>query len=388
MKEKIRSSNIELLRIISMVMIVASHYVDHGLETTEMIYSFNQYIAGILCIGAKLGVCVFVLISGYFMVESKFTILKLIKLIAEVYFYVIGIGVLFLFVLQPVESLGISSIIKMMNPIGYNYYWFMTDYILLMLASPALNLLIKNMSKEMHRNLLIGAIIVWSIFPNFTLATFEFNELGWFIVLYFIAAYIRKYVKMERENANRHLYVAMITFLLVVISDVILIYLGHISNVEIFTIRSTHFMSQNSPFTLFIAVELLIGFLNMKPCYNRHINMLASATLGVYLIHDNKIFRQYLWITLLKVPEMYASKYFFVHALVSILGVYLSCSCIDLIRQCTIERIFMSFIKKHLGQIKNKVSHIVNCGSQRITSILNWYYKQGDREGMECKKEE
>lgn len=373
---KVRNSNLEILRIISMILIVAHHYAVHGFTTIEMTYSFNRYIVGFLSLGGKLGVACFVLISGYFMVYSKFTLYKLIKLVAQTWFYSVGIGLLFLFILTPVEPIGLTSIIKMMLPIGYSKYWFMTDYIILMLISPILNLTISKMSKKSHRNLLIGAMILWSIMPKFTAASYGYgDELGWVILLYFFAAYIRKYTNLEKNNAHKHLIVAIASYSMVIISNILLIYLGHVTGIDIFTEHSTNFSSLNSPFILVTAVELLIGFIKLKPHYNKGINKLAGATLGVYLIHDNGMFRPYLWRIILKNPEMYSSNVLFVHALVSIVLVYIVCSCIDLIRQCTFEKLFLNIISRNLDQIKDTVNCSINKGSKKIHSLMLWFYK-------------
>ena len=66
-KEKVRKSNFELLRIIAMIMIVFHHFAifseskfDINLITLNRLW--NQFIR----MGGKIGVNIFVLISGYF----------------------------------------------------------------------------------------------------------------------------------------------------------------------------------------------------------------------------------------------------------------------------------------------------------------------------------
>jgi surface polysaccharide O-acyltransferase-like enzyme len=354
MSKKTRNSNLEILRIISMVLIVAHHYSVHGFGTIELTYSFNRYLVGFLSLGGKLGVSCFVLISGYFMVNSKFTLGKLIKLVAETLFYSVGIGILFLTVLTPVKSLGIRDSRNCLLPIGYSYYWFMTDFIILMLISPALNIIVSNVSKEMHRNFLLGATVLWSIIPSLISASYGYTELGWFIVLYLYAGYIRKYINIDKQNGVRHLGVAVVSYFLVIASNIFLIYLGHVTSIEAFTNQSTRFMALNSPLILITSVELLVGFASLKPRYSKKINKLASATLGVYLIHDNPLFRPYLWRVILKNPEMYSSNLLIIHAMISIIGVYVVCSCIDLIRQYTVERVFMGIVNKKLEDMLDK----------------------------------
>jgi surface polysaccharide O-acyltransferase-like enzyme len=372
--DKIRNSNLEILRIISMLLIVAQHYSVHGFSTIEMKYSLNRYVVGILSLGGKLGVACFILISGYFMVYSKFTVKKLIKLVAETWFYTISIYILFSFVLTPVEPIGLKTLIKAMLPIGYSEYWFMTDYIMLMLMSPVLNIVIANISKERLQKFLVGAIVFWSILPTFIGAHYGYNELVWFIVLYMLAGYIRKYLDFEKKNARKHLIVGMISYILVIVSNVMLIFLGHITNIDIFTNQSSRLMFLNSPFILITAVELLIGFLKLKPNYNKLINILAGATLGVYLIHDNNLVRLYLWRVILKNADMYNSSLLILHALISILIVYIVCSCIDLIRQVTVEKIFMNFVNKYYDLIYVKVKNIIEIINKKIKNLVCYIY--------------
>ena len=63
MKEmhKQRNSNIELLRIIAMFMIIASHY-PHGLSGTDLGYGANRYFYSIFTAFGQVGVGIFLLI--------------------------------------------------------------------------------------------------------------------------------------------------------------------------------------------------------------------------------------------------------------------------------------------------------------------------------------
>lgn len=87
-----RSSNIELLRIVFMLMIVLHHYcVNSGL--TEVMkwndITSNMILVQFMSIGGKVGVNGFFLISGYFMIHKLASVQKMIKLIFEVWFYTI-----------------------------------------------------------------------------------------------------------------------------------------------------------------------------------------------------------------------------------------------------------------------------------------------------------
>lgn len=82
-----RSSNLELLRILAIIMIIAHHYSVHGGWDIPNELSYNRIIVQFLSLGGKLGVNCFVLITGYFMINSKFNIKKFAKIVGQVFFY-------------------------------------------------------------------------------------------------------------------------------------------------------------------------------------------------------------------------------------------------------------------------------------------------------------
>ena len=59
--------------------------------------------------------------------------------------------------------------------------------------------------------------------------------------------------------------------------------------------NSIYFNSLISPLTLLVGLELLIAFLKLKPFSNKIGNEIASTTLGIYLIHDHFLMRNFLW---------------------------------------------------------------------------------------------
>ena len=79
-----RLSNFELLRIIAMILIILHHYAYHGNLISIPNDNFNKYVAVFIIVGGKVGVNVFVLITGYFLINSKFKIKKVIQLILQV----------------------------------------------------------------------------------------------------------------------------------------------------------------------------------------------------------------------------------------------------------------------------------------------------------------
>lgn len=87
---KQRNSNLELYRIIVMLLIVAHHYVVNSGMMEEMAkesLSSRSLFFYIFGMWGKTAINCFVMITGYFMCKSQITIPKFLKLLLQVEFY-------------------------------------------------------------------------------------------------------------------------------------------------------------------------------------------------------------------------------------------------------------------------------------------------------------
>lgn len=327
--EKKRELNFELLRIVSMFLIVVFHYHDWGgiinIETPIINKLFGEFIS----IGGNLGVNVFVLISGYFLINSKFKSKKLFKIILEVLFYSVGIYILC--VIFNISEFNIKSLIKSLLPISYNMYWFATCYVGMYLLSPIVNLTIRNMNRKQHRNLLILLFIMLSVIPTFIVKAVPFSsELFWFIFLYLIAGYIKRY-NIDIKN-NYKLFCIIILITVFMFSTSVVLTKMNISN-------PIYLSQKNSVTMLFLSISLFMFFKNLKIKDNKVIPFFAKATFGVYLIHINESIRVYLFSNILKIQNFYQSNLFVLIGYVfgTALIIYLVCTLIDTIRRKLLE---------------------------------------------------
>ena len=96
-----RESGLELFRIITMLLIVAHHYVVNselwGAEGPIMSAPMNGSSLFLLLFGAwgKTGINCFIFITGYFMCKSQITVKKFLKFLLEVELYKILFYVIF-----------------------------------------------------------------------------------------------------------------------------------------------------------------------------------------------------------------------------------------------------------------------------------------------------
>ena len=94
------------------------------------------------------------------------------------------------------------------------------------------------------------------------------------------------------------------------------------------------------------SISLFCTFKNINFNNSKIINIISSATLGVYLIHDNNIIRPILWNKWLNIPMHSTLKTFPLFALCSILIVFIACTIIELIRGWIESFICNKIIKK------------------------------------------
>ena len=349
-----RNSNLEILRIIAMLLIIIYHLVTGSFEDFTLVSTnFNNYFIYFISLFGKIGVDVFILITAYFMINSKFKLKKLFVLGGEVYFYSILFLILFLTVLTPAKPILYINIIQSILPLSHSLYWFITDYIVLMLLSPFLNVFIKKISKKNLLKLIILTLIIWSIFPTFTGPSFDFNQMIWFIVLYLIGSFIRLYLDFTKIK-SKYLFLILIVslvigWLFICVSSSINI----LSQFDMFKLNGSIFNRENSIFVLFASLSLFLLFLKRKEFSNKYINYIAGSVLGVYLIHSNIFAGFYVWLTILNIPSYYYSPYFIVIAITSTILVYLVCTGIDIVRRVSVEKIWIWFVDNKLNNIIN-----------------------------------
>ena len=361
-----RQTNIELLRIVSMLMIVFHHFAVHGgFEWEPSDVTLPHFYYNFIEMGGKIGVDIFVLISGYFLISSTtklFNVKKIMKLWGQVFFY--SIGFYLASILLGAENISLRSLIKFSFPITFSVWWFASAYIVLYIIHPYLNLLLKGLNRHTYRLLIVVLVFIWSIIPSVTPSKMEGNTLTWFITLYAISGYVKLY-GFNKKLTSRHYFVLWFVFsILTYLSSIIFTILGRSSN--FFFTHINFFMGMEKISTLLISVTLFMAFAKLKLTYNKWIQLIASATFGVYLIHDNKILRSYFWF---KNVEYQHTMLIIPYSIMIVLTVYILCTTVDLCRKYTFERLWMSLVNKYADMFIKLIKNIVICFENLVFGI-------------------
>ncbi|WP_271813224.1 acyltransferase [Clostridium beijerinckii] len=361
-----RSSNLELLRIFAIVMIIAHHYSVHGGWDIPNELSYNRIIVQLISLGGKLGVNCFILITGYFMINSKFNIKKFSKIIGQVFFY--SVAIMLVFKLFGISHIGIRETAKSFFPIIFSKYWFATTYVELYILSPYLNKLINYCTEKEYQRLLIILIIILSVIPTFTNSLPGIDNLPWFVFLYLVASYIRKYQYNFFDRRKLLLLIFIGSYMLIMISVVIIDLFA--LKIPDFPFDPTFLREMNSLPMFICSISLFIYFKKLDMGSKKIINNISSTTFGIYLIHDNNLVRSYLWEHIAKNNSFYNSRWLSLHAIVTISLVFFICMIIEGVRINFIEKPAMKFLDKEIeSKFLNKSrNYIDRAFSQHISN--------------------
>jgi len=326
---KTRSSNLELLRIICMLFIIAHHFGVHS--DFAGVLGFNSFVVSVFKSCGKLAVNTFVLITGYFTVNSRFKIKKLINIISLTVFY--NVIIYITVTLSTGSSIKFIELVKSFFPIRYNSYWFVTCFIAMLLLSPFINKLIHALTHVQHIILIVLLVLMQAYVPSID-SYFAFSETAWFITLYLIGAYLHKY---PNKITSSTLITGIFT---TVFCTVVMLWNKTTSLKDLFCLTASV-----SLFCLFNSFS--IGCI--KP-----INFIAKTTFGIYIIHDNRLIRPLLWNKILSAPAHASLDSFWLFAPVAVLTVFVCCMLIEFIRLLFTSLIFGKFKKVYRKHHPNK----------------------------------
>lgn len=353
MKKKERQSGIELLRIIAMLQIIYLHLYQYGglragsanagdLQklTTVFIWSF-----------CRAPVDLFIMITGYFMITAKFDINKTTKRALTTYgamiFYSIGISVIF-FLITP-ELVNTASVAKAFFPLTSKTWYFLSNYIVILLLSPFINRMLVTLTKKEYLYFVGIVFFVMSIWS--TLAGVEGlnkvfkidkvvdpyygKSMAGFLLFYFIGGYLRLFVPQKKnEDGKTEVKIKyLIFFVILCIVDMGLNYT--------FSEYGKVCGMFNNPLVVFESVFLILFFRDFN-FSSKLVNTIAGTTLGVYTIHEHPFVRKWLWgVINLKNEALYDTPLYIILAILACVAIFVGCGCIELIRL----RIFGFFTK-------------------------------------------
>lgn len=357
MKGKARQANIELLRIIAMIMVVLLHYLVKGEAAVSLADNFSAinivlWLIKAICIVA---VNVYVLISGYFLLEAKWKISRLVNLWIQVIFYSAGVPMVCLLLgIEEVKQWGLYDWVNVLIPVQMEHYWFITAYIILYLFVPALSLGVKHMNQKQHQWVIAGLLLVFSIpktiLPIYIPTDKYGYDFGWFLCLFMVAAYIRIYgiPFFDKKGKCFGIYFAAVTGMWL-----ISVVCGTLSRKGLPLAYAMDMpYCHNHLLVLIAAVALFYAFRYIQIPQGKVSDVICKIsgyTLGVYLLHENLAVKtQWMyWAGIEKVRDGFG---IFPHMLISVIAVFIAGVVVDFVRDCIFKFVVRVYKSRFAGK--------------------------------------
>ena len=332
-----RQSNMELLRILSIIGVLFLHYNDptYGAAYNYTIYgSINLIILDLFQAFSICAVNVFILISGYFLVNSNTrSLFKPVKLLFEVFFitivnyaYLVASGKYYLSLLAYLYS--VSTL-----------YWFIGIYISLYLISPFINVIVNNINRKSMTVLVILLVVLFSIQPTaIDLTNFitddnfnYFSNIGYygsqagFTIVNFVMMYTIGGVL--RACKDRVTSVPKSRYLLgYIILSIIVDFVNQFTSIAI---------AYSTPVIVAQATMLFCFFMCIDLGSSKIINFLSASTFTVYCTHIY-------FFPLYNIPK-YATAtplISLVHVVLTVFSIYLICTVFHFLYSLITEPVF------------------------------------------------
>lgn len=320
-----RSSNMELLRIMAMLMIIAYHIYRHcinvQLTDTNSIqqmgndwfckpdFSKRLCLLAVIAPMGQVGNAIFILISGYFMAEKELIDLTKIskKLLLQLGFAAVALGLASIYAYHNITEFPI----KLIQFSAFNWMsWYVGYYfIVIVIAKVYLNRFLKSLEQK---NYVMFMMVLFALI-QFSWSTSVISNLGGGldrvctgVFLYSLGGYVKKY----NPFGTLRLWVV---FVIIMITNLIVIgnfYINTAGNVLVYDSNSGNMFIQSIPVyqnneivPIVLGIAVFELFRRFRTPSSRVINFIGASTFMTYLLHDNdffyKIWNTQDWITLL-----------------------------------------------------------------------------------------
>lgn len=278
---KNRSYGIDLLKSVSMLMVVVLHVLGVGgiLNATTNGTAANN-IAWFLETANICAVNCFGLVSGYVLCKGHYRRSRLVSLWLRVVFESLIITTLFAIFVR--GTVGSNEWLKVFTPVIHGVYWYFTAYFALFFFVPYINKMISVLSKRELISLAVSVVFIFSFVGNILNTDIFFIHGGygflWLLCLYVLGACMRNIEIMK--NINKYWFLAA--------------YVVCVSAAwaAMKLLNSPRVISYTSPFILLAAMLLLLFFKRLEfksPVSQKFISMLARTSFGVYIIHTHPL---------------------------------------------------------------------------------------------------
>lgn len=283
-----RQLNIELLRILTMYLVLVVHAAFHTfgwptpLEIREDIIGkigiiFSESVS-IVCVN------VFVFISGWFGITPK------LKSFSNFIFQILFLSIIIytFSIITGISQLSVTGIMQCFTLT--DRMWFVLVYLSLYLIAPVLNDFVKYANRRTFKLVLIALFLMQTIYGwgGFAEYYMEGYSTISFIALYLLARYLKVYTpSVTQKGISCYITCFIMCVILLSVSSVIFSMIDTLDSImQIVMVKSFSYIN---PVVIVQSCSLFFIFEKMKisPNYSKVITFVASSCFAVFLLHTN-----------------------------------------------------------------------------------------------------
>jgi len=339
-----RNSNFELLRVVAMLMVIAFHIYAHCVSEqltgggnaafSAPVFHMELLILAALSPLGKVGNAIFLILSGYFLVQKgKDTDLVKIskKLVFQQAFAAIVLMVASTLAFNCLN--GVDGFYPNVIDITHfnNGAWFIGYYFaVIVIGKIFLNGFLSRLDRKQYLSLLFALFTIvqfwWTTYLLYGIST-GLVLLCTGIFLYSLGGYLKEYNPFQNVKSIYLIVLIVVVFLFVFLAN----YNSSINDIRKYIVEGEYVQNiiqfeDNHFVPIILGTAFFELFRRIEIPSNKVINYLGEATFMVYLLHDNSfvysIWNTQDWITLLYVnPGLYLLKHFGWTLAVFVIGV-------------------------------------------------------------------
>lgn len=332
-----RNKNIDLIRLVSMMLVVSLHFFNHGCFLN--VGGDNFYFVSVMNTLSKVSVDCFFMITGFFLIgkdvidisKTKQKVLSCWKqmLFYSVFVYIVLLGV-------GLIDFDYLTAIKTLFPISTNAYWFICIYIFLLCLLPFVSVLLKHIGYKDVIFMTALYFVYDAVWPSigFTFWPSKGNSVSHALLMVLIG-YIVKCEMNKRLKGSASIYM---------LSYIVLCGAG-----ALFTLfLKQSFITIDSPFIVLASTCFFVAMNKVKinAQIGRLLSFISPNVLAVYLIHENPAMYDVLWLKILHCDYFYSSSYLPVFYIVCIVSITTVCIIADMLIDRILRKSNLIWLKK------------------------------------------
>lgn len=352
-----RITSFDLLRVVSMLLIIAYHWQLHaykdGIHSAPL--SSNQIFSFAIGSWGTLGVDLFFMLSAYFLIRNNSVKLgKIFGLICKTSIY--GMVVLSIAYAGGIERFDIFTTVKCVMGVFAYQYWFLTVYCIIYLLSPCLNFVIWNISFKFF-SLIIFVLSYATFILSFIFGNEILGRTAVGISIYLTIGFLERFPQYNIFQKFR-MPCGIISILVIFTLEIMLSYMGMQYDVVFYKCINRIQITQ-SPFMLAAGLFVFYIFKNWNLKSLKIIEFLGKYSIGAYLLHGGPAFlKHWLW------DDLFAAGYFYekslgeyvAHYCVCIITLYFTGVVCEYIYTATLGRLIMFLLSKKIKNGKMDLS--------------------------------